>query len=236
MCSDESVQLSTTGTNVSSVVWNNGTTLDDSTSTSPLAFPTTTTTYIVTAYSGMCTDSDTIIVTVNPAPALNAGNDTTINFGQSVDINAATTGTTYYWTPSEGLSCDDCVNPTASPQVTTEYILTVTDANGCSKMDTLNIYVELDCIDLFVPNIFTPNGDMDNDVIYVYNGLCIETMTFIIYDRWGNKVFETSDPFEGWDGNYKGGLLESGVYVYVVSATLTSGTEVLKKGNITLLK
>ena len=236
ICYNNSVQLQATGTNISYIVWNNGNTLDDSTSTSPVASPDSTITYVAVAGIGSCTTSDTITVTVLPLPSVNAGNDTTILFGQSVVINATAPNGTYDWSPTDYLSCSDCLNPTANPEFDTEYILTVTDANGCVNSDTVLIIVDLECADLFVPNIFTPNGDGDNDDIRVYNKLCVQTMDFKIFDRWGNMVYSSTNAEEKWDGTYKGKRAETGVYVYVLKATLTNGKEVVKKGNISLLK
>jgi gliding motility-associated-like protein len=236
ICIFNSVQLQAVGTNIGYISWNNGTTLDDSTSTTPTATPNTTTTYIAVAGIGSCTVSDTVTVTVLPLPTVNAGNDTTILFGQSMVINATAPSGSYNWSPDDYLSCTNCLNPTANPEFDTEYILTVTDNNGCVNSDTIFIKVDLECTDLFVPNIFTPNGDGDSDYIKVLNKLCVQNMTFRIFDRWGNNVYSSTNPNEFWDGTYNGNRAETGVYVYVLKATLTSGKEILKKGNISLLK
>jgi gliding motility-associated-like protein len=86
-----------------------------------------------------------------------------------------------------------------------------------------------------VPNAFSPNGDGVNDVVKV-EGKGIVELTFRIYNRWGEKVFETHDKNEGWNGLYKGVLQEMDVYTYAVEAKLINGDSVPLKGNITLLR
>jgi len=89
---------------------------------------------------------------------------------------------------------------------------------------------------VYVPNAFSPNGDHTNDIEYVYGGACITSMDFIIYDRWGNKIFESKNPAYGWDGTYKGQAMNTGSFAYYLTALLQDGTAVTKKGNITLVR
>ena len=89
--------------------------------------------------------------------------------------------------------------------------------------------------EIFVANVFSPNGDGINDFIYA-RGKALESVEFIIYDRWGVKVFETNDQSVGWDGTYKGELLNTAVFVYVVRGKFKNGDESVTKGNITLLR
>ncbi|MGL5890791.1 MAG: LamG-like jellyroll fold domain-containing protein [Bacteroidia bacterium] len=88
-----------------------------------------------------------------------------------------------------------------------------------------------------IPNVFSPNGDGRNDQFFI-QGLttCLQTYTIAIYDRWGAKVFESSDPLAKWDGIYKDKALSEGVYVYTLSATFSTGKTVNKSGNITLMR
>ncbi|PCJ24339.1 MAG: hypothetical protein COA97_10075 [Flavobacteriales bacterium] len=86
-----------------------------------------------------------------------------------------------------------------------------------------------------VPTAFSPNGDGNNDILYVYGGQ-IESLIFEIYDRWGEKVFSSSSPDKGWDGNFKGKKAVSGVYVYKLKAVFTDGDIENTSGNITLVR
>ncbi|RVU00455.1 gliding motility-associated C-terminal domain-containing protein [Mucilaginibacter limnophilus] len=88
---------------------------------------------------------------------------------------------------------------------------------------------------IFVPNAFTPNGDGNNDVLYVYSS-SIQSLNFYVYDQWGELVFRSNNQANGWDGTYKGNRMPVGVYVYYMEATTTDGQKVNKKGSITLLR
>jgi len=83
--------------------------------------------------------------------------------------------------------------------------------------------------------VFTPNGDGENDVLYV-QGKGIESFELIIYNRWGNKVFETTDIAQGWDGSYNGKEQDNAVFVYYITATFTNTETVGEQGNISIVK
>jgi gliding motility-associated-like protein len=173
----------------------------------------------------------------SPAVA-SAGNDTTIQAGTSVSLQASG-GVTYTWTPDSNLTCTNCSSPVASPSITTTYYVTATDADGCTATDsvTISIKVEADCGEIYVPNAFSPGGDAnaENEKQCVY-GDCIRSMTFRIYTRWGELVFETTDRKNCWDGTHKGKALNSDVYVWTLQATLIDGRTVNKKGDLTLFR
>jgi gliding motility-associated-like protein len=107
--------------------------LSSTTIANPSANPTSTTTYIVSAVLGPCQGSDTVVVTVLPAPVADAGNDGRICLNDSTQLNGAG-GINYQWTPATGLSNATTKNPFAKPRQTTSYNLLVTDANGCVSL------------------------------------------------------------------------------------------------------
>ena len=165
---------------------------------------------------------------------------TTIDAGDNVDleviIGGGITGANITWSPSTGLSCTNCPNPNASPSETTTYYVTVTAADGCFASDSVTVYVNIPCNDLFVPNIFSPNNDGNNDFLCIYGG-CIESLEFAIYSRWGQKVFETTDPNECWDGTYKDKPINSETFVYKMVIKLAGESEqILESGNINLVR
>jgi gliding motility-associated-like protein len=88
---------------------------------------------------------------------------------------------------------------------------------------------------IYVANNFTPNGDGNNDIIYVH-GKNINTLSFYVYDQWGQLLFTSTDVNKGWDGYFKGSLMPVGVYVYYLKATMNNGAQLSKKGTITLLR
>ena len=134
-----------TGPAGSTYNWTPNSTLDDSTLANPTATPIITTTYTVTVTDpNGCSDFDVVTVIINPAPIVNAGTDTTICAGESIIIGGNPTGpasASYNWTPSATLNDNTLANPTATPSVTTEYIVTVTDSNNCVNTDSVTITV-----------------------------------------------------------------------------------------------
>jgi gliding motility-associated-like protein len=95
---------------------------------------------------------------------------------------------------------------------------------------------EKECPDIFIPSAFSPNGDGINDQECLYGQDCIQSIYFAIYDRWGEKIFETTDKKHCWDGTFNGQRMDDAVFVYYIRATLTSGSAFTKKGNITLIR
>ncbi|MEW6468822.1 MAG: PKD domain-containing protein [Bacteroidota bacterium] len=232
ICLGESAVLNAGGGGT--YAWSPSGSLSNSTSSNPTASPLTTTTYTVTVSNGGCTDTATVTVTVNNPPAAGAGPDQTITYGNSTVLTGSGGGS-YAWSPPNGLSCTNCPTPSASPSTTTTYVVTVTDANGCTSTDTVTVYVDYVCGKVFVPNAFSPNGSGYNDVLYV-RGNCIVELHFMVYDRWGEKVFESSDPALGWDGTVNGKVLDPAVFLYYYEAKLINGETVTGKGNVSLIR
>ena len=196
---------------------------------------TTTETYTVMGYSVHgCKDSATVMVSPLPVSGTLISTNTSINEGTSVTLSA-TGGGTYLWIPSTGLSCDNCPDPVASPSVTTTYTLVITDSNKCSVRESLTIDVIEACGTIFVPEAFSPNADGHNDRLYV-RANCVSSCDFIVYDRWGNKVWETTDINLGWDGTYKGQPMNTGTYVYYAKIVNNLGKTITAKGNVALVR
>ena len=192
-------------------------------------------TYTVTITDAFgCTQTASGVVGSVGGPTANAGNSVLITAGDNTTLmGSGTSGATFSWSPAATLSCSSCQYPVASPTQTTTYTLTVTQG-GCSATDEVTVYVDVECGEFFIPTAFSPNNDGANDVLYVM-GNCILNMDFTIFDRWGEKVFESSDPSQGWDGTLRGKKLDAGVFVYYFYASI-NGIEVKKHGNITLVK
>jgi len=107
---------------------------------------------------------------------------------------------------------------------------------GCSgAAQTYNVKVMPLNKDVFVPNVFTPNGDGKNDLLYVY-GNYIDKVEMHIFNQWGQQIAVINDKTQGWDGKHKGTAQPVGVYVYVLKAQLSTGKTVNLKGSITLLR
>ena len=129
-------------------------------------------------------------------------------------------------------------NPTLGTVNSAANTVRVTGVNTSAPW-TLNAHeaVPIECGNLAVPNAFSPNNDGHSDVFTLQKwAFCSSKFSFIIFDRWGEKVFETEDASKGWDGTYKGKQMNTAVFVYIINATLTNGEKVTKKGNISLIR
>ena len=108
--------------------------------------------------------------------------------------------------------------------------------NGCAGEPRTFVITVMPLVkDVFVPNVFTPNGDGKNELLLVY-GNYIRKLEMRIFNQWGQQVELITDPKKGWDGRFKGKPQPVGVYVYSLQAEMTDGRTINLKGNITLLR
>jgi gliding motility-associated-like protein len=169
--------------------------------------------------------------------------DLTIELGDSIRLDPLTNGLNlaWQWSPPDGLSCDDCQRPWARPFETTRYTLTVTDENGCDATGEMLLTVPLNRR-VFIPNAFSPNGDGINDVFLVFaGGNVARVRSFQLFDRWGEKIFEDfnfppNDPAHGWDGFFKGKLMNPAVFVYKAEVEYVDGEVEVFRGDVALLR
>jgi gliding motility-associated-like protein len=183
---------------------------------------------IIISDSDLCQVSHTIIAEELTAPIINFPGDTSICIGNSFTLNAYNAGCEYLWQ-------DGSTSPQYLVQDSGVYIATVINICG-SVSDTLKVGM-IDCnFYLDVPSAFSPNGDGNNDVLYAI-GKNVDNINFIIYDRWGEKVFESKSLTTGWDGTFKGKKLEANVFMYHLTATSAIDGSIYKKeGNISLIR
>ncbi len=197
-------------------------------------------TYTVTVTDANGCTATTTAMVIDNSPVATISPSITIMAGDNT-ILTATGGGSYTWSPTTGLNCTTCVSVTANPTVTTQYCVTVTDANGCTDMTCNLVTVEYPCPtspDFTVPNAFSPNRDGKNDIFIIQGiGLCVKDFVLTIFDRWGEKVFQTTNSNLGWDGTFHNKIMDPGVYTYFVSTTLVAnGATIQKKGNVTLIR
>ena len=239
ICLNDSIQIGAGFIEGQFYSWTPAKDLSSVSSSNPVAKPTQTITYtlVVSDTLGCTPITDNVTVTVNSLPSANAGLDDTITAGGSVQL-IGTGGVQYFWTPSSGLSNANLFNPLASPDTTTDYVLTVTDLFGCQNTDTVNITV----IDFekpwWIPTTFTPDGNGHNDVLFVRGGGFL-TFEFSVYNRYGELLFLTKNINEGWDGNSRitGDDVPPDAYVWKLTGVLNSnGEKVNEKGLVNLVK
>lgn len=173
-------------------------------------------TYIVQVNNGVCVAYDTVVVTVYALPLVDAGPDVSVVRGGSVLIGGNPTGpqgSTFAWAPSETLSSTSVANPTATPNSTTTYYVTVTNPQGCIASDSVIVNV---LPDIVFPNGFTPNGDGVNDVWIIDNIQFFPNNVVEVYNRWGELLFRSEGYQTPWDGRFNGKELPVGTYYYVI--------------------
>ena len=213
-------------------------------SSSPVINPTETAEYVANISNQFgCSLVDTVVVEVVDMDALitevTPAQDT-IYIGNESQVNVTDGPFTYDWSPPFGLSDSTIPDPIASPEETTDYTVTITDANGCMTTGLVSIVVLSRGCDepfIFFPNAFSPNADGENDVLRLRaNAPFIDEVYWIVYNRWGEKVFEGNDLDDGWDGYCEGELAQPDVYGYYLRVLCTDGEEFIKKGNVTILR
>lgn len=196
--------------------------------------------YVTANYQNQCEITDSIFVDVHELPdpsiVVTAEPDT-LPKGGTTSLNALPNGYSYAWQPS-----DEMDNPTAqstTAKVDQNKSFTVTISDGvCSKSASVEVFVYdfvCDRPGVYVPNAFSPNGDGENDVLYV-RGPVISEFVFRVFNRWGQLMFESTNQNVGWDGTYKGKLVDPDTYDYYLDVICVDGQENLLKGNITLLR
>ncbi|HZV69073.1 MAG TPA: gliding motility-associated C-terminal domain-containing protein [Saprospiraceae bacterium] len=185
---------------------------------------------------------DTAVLIDAPTPVtVNLGPDVVIALGDSLILNAESDVNILSFNWFAGDSCTACQSISVSPVETTTYEVEVTDQNGCIATDEIIISVQFPR-NIFIPNIFSPNGDQVNDNLIIYGSRDIVSIEFFeIFDRWGNKVFGTENFLPGdisrsWDGTFHGKLLNSGVYVYKIKVLFTNDLELVDTGDFTLIR
>ncbi|MEO5582951.1 MAG: PKD domain-containing protein, partial [Saprospiraceae bacterium] len=245
LCSGDSIKLQVVGSNPGQELtyqWTPANLIISGANTAnPTVKPTTKTSFIVHVSNKQgCSATDSVEINVSLYGNITASvNPTTITIGQSAQITSTNlAGYNYRWLPVDGLDNPNIPNPKATPKRTTTYTLTATNPDGCARIFSVTITVTIpECAEpfVFLPNAFSPNGDGKNDVLYLRSNI-VDRMTLIIYDRWGEKVFETTNQSIGWDGTYKGKLLEPDVYGYFLTAICIDGKTFSKKGNVSILR
>ncbi|HEY0030346.1 MAG TPA: gliding motility-associated C-terminal domain-containing protein [Bacteroidia bacterium] len=229
------------GTGASQYAWSPGATLSNPMIANPVATPVVTTTYTVSGTSqcatGVAVDSVTVIIPVVPALNVNAGPNQEVCVGNQFNLQSSASGgygsNVYSWSLLSGPAVDSIygsngplayVTPTAPS--TNIYLITVVDACGIAETDTIMVDILLDC-NLTIPNVFTPNGDGQNDYFTISaNG--IKTFSIVIYNRWGSKVYSSDDITMSWDGKD----VTDGTYFYLVRAETINGKQFNEKGYV----
>jgi len=195
-----------------------------------------------------CKLDTTITIREGNDLAVELGDDLFIDFGESVEIEAQISPSedslvSLVWNVQDSINCFDylCTSFEATPLLTSTYHVTIRDTNGCVREDDITVFVNKPR-DVYIPNGFSPNGDGINDRLMVYSGRHVAYVkSFLIFNRWGETVFEVydfppNDPTYGWDGTYRSQIYNPQVFTYFAQVVFIDGEEKLFKGDVTLVK
>lgn len=170
--------------------------------------------------------------------------DTRVFLGEEFTVDIGNTcATDFKWTPADGVDDETDPNSSITPTESTTYRLSFNEP-GCIAFDTIRVIVidpdSLGCEKVFMPSAFTPNNDNLNDSygisnpeIFIFGGA--DLISFEIFDRWGNLVYQTDRPNERWDGFYKNKPVNSGVYLHKVRFRC-AGQELIEAGSLTIIR
>ena len=248
ICIGDTVRLYAVSTLADSIEWFSGYNIDTSYiyRDSVKVWPAMNYTYPVTLYYPFGCIVDTSVSINVIQVAADAGPDRWILDGASTTLGGPYTSVgavTYHWGPYYNMSDSTVKNPVVDPYtnytyyltVSSQYVFNVDDTLTCYANDTVNVYVN--CGDFYVPNAFSPNsGNPLTAYFGMLNNNIIQLNYFRVYNRWGTKVFETTDPTAKWDGTYNGKPAEEGVYVWVGDGFCSNMKEVKRSGNVTLMR
>lgn len=182
--------------------------------------------YVTVKDNNGCSTSDTILLTMLNAPAVWMSPEIKVCRKDTLLI-PITKALKYEWQ-------DGSANPTYLAANPGTYTVTVTDANGCTNKKSTEVVSKCPA-SIFVPNVFSPNGDGSNELFFAVTRDVVQYQ-LLVYDRWGTLVFETIDTQKGWDGKFEGVDAPVDVYVFLITYTGANDVKGTVKGNVTLMR
>lgn len=181
-----------------------------------------------------------INVNIAPKPTIDILNtDTCLYYGQSLLLTSDHSGGNLIsWINESGVLCTNCESIKIPALMESTYFAIIQDSFGCAAIDSFNLCINNDCNDstIEIPNLITANQDGINDLFYIKNPENIPIVYTRIYDRWGMVMYSSSEQEPKWDGTYNGEKCNSGVYAYVIEARCQKRTNIVKSGNISIVK
>lgn len=237
ICKNKSVQLNASGGDIYS--WSPAGTLNNPAIQNPVASPANTTAYSVNILDTVCGFSTNLstTVTILPLPNVRAGKSNDIDCSTPQSMLTASGASQYSWSPAGTLNNPNSASPIATPTVTTQYNVSGTDFSGCINSDSVIVKVlATNSGGYLMPNAFTPNNDGKNDCYGIKYWGTILRLQFSIYNRWGERIFYTTDPNGCWDGTINGVPQDPAVFVYMIKAKTSCQSEVFRKGTFVLIR
>ena len=198
---------------------------------------TTAGTYTFTPSTNECANTKSINTVIIPNPYSN-NKYTTVNAVQNQDYQLQARSfqnANYLWTPASGLSNVSIVNPLFNYNRQQQYNIKITTAEGCIIVDTILVRMYQNC-EIYVPGGFSPNGDGMNDVLFPELVGIAQLKSFKVFDRWGQLMFQTNIPGQGWDGKYKGVKQPIETYMWMAEGIDVNGNIIKKNGSTILMR
>jgi gliding motility-associated-like protein len=237
ICTGDSLQFTASGG--AAYQWLPATNIVNDTAAAAVVFPPATTTYSVIITSTTCRIYDTLqaVADISQPFPLTVSKSNDIDCFTSQAALHATGGDEYTWSPAATLNNPYSANPVATPVETTTYYVTAGNGTACFEKDSIQVkIVTTDTENGYgMPSAFTPNGDGYNDCFGVKDWGGIKSIQFLVYNRWGQKVFATYSPSGCWDGTLNGVPQAPGTYVYQIWANTACGN-VYRKGTVVLVR
>lgn len=234
-CPHDTAVLNSGGPAGYSYQWYPSLYISDSTADFPVIRPEATQVYtVVVSNANGCRDTVNFTATVHPAALISLDDSVVLYPGESFHISPVTNCSSFSWFPYAGLSSPFISDPTATPDISTKYLVNAVTEYGCKAVDSINVIVNEESL-LALPNAFTPGTGANSEFKIILRGIA-NLNYFRIFNRWGNLVFETKNIAEGWDGSWKGVPQPFGVYVYEIQAVTSTGKVFTKSGNVTIIR
>ncbi|MEY4605219.1 MAG: putative adhesin, partial [Bacteroidota bacterium] len=196
------------------------------------------TSYSVTADNGSCFSGVSTLFSIEAelgSPVITVSQDTSFSLGESITLTASG-ATSYTWSPATDLNVSSGPTVVATPEMTTLYCVVGSDNNGCTDTACVLLTLVIDCGNVFIPNVFSPNENNMDDELCIFGWECLNDVVFRIYNRWGELIFETTDPSICWDGKFREEYVSSGAFAYTFEGTDMNGEIIKREGTITVLK
>lgn len=234
ICIGDSVQLTASG--ALNYTWANTPGLDTYTGPTVWAFPTINTTYTVTgADANGCTGTSSVTINISNGIDVQVTKNRDAECGINIVQLQASGAQSYSWTPA-GLVSNPNAPLTNGTVVQTTTFYVTGSMGSCVDIDSITVYYyNNDETGIIIPSAFSPNGDGINDCLRILHNANFTTYYFAIYNRWGQNVFETSDPGACWNGTINGKDAEVSTFYYYLKAETNCG-KIFKKGDITLVR
>lgn len=198
---------------------------------------------LIVSVGGGCADTITIpnAVTVDPQPTAGLGalSSTVSELNPEVTFSDLSSGGTncilYFGDGDSAVTCNfgSLAHDYANAGIYTAMYV-VMNANGCADTAYITVIVEEEST-IYIPNAFTPNGNGNNDHFLAY-GTKVDNFDMMVFDRWGNLLFESKDILKGWDGTYNNNLCQEDVYVWRITYSDTHGKKYKMVGSVSLIR